>query len=452
MTKTELGFTDINHEVLAAANTDYKVYAEVIDQGTTDQFLDVLSQDYVTYAALMPDTHSGYSMPIGGVCSTKGKIVPQFVGFDIGCGMCAYKTDFKKDEVFNASQEIYDGIKKKIPLGFTTHKRKQVLEIDLPLTDIANTALNEVGFNQIGTLGGGNHFIEVGYDENEDVWVVIHSGSRGMGHKIASFYMLKAYTNTIGDQDPIQKGLEEFEADFAVRKAEVLKHNPKGYALSLEKAKKKAKTKLEKKFSKIDLDNIKGIYALDIESEDGKNYIKDLNFALEYALENRKRMITKVVESMNEALEKNTIVDYGNERKFINRNHNHAEFNESRGEWIHRKGATHAEKGMRGVIPGNMRDGSFVVIGKGNPESLYSSSHGAGRMMSRKKAKELVTFDEFKKSMEGICGTVDENTLDESPFAYKDIFEVMELQKDLVEIEYHIKPLINVKDNTKNRY
>lgn len=449
----ELGFAEIDHNRLKKTGKPYKIYAEIIDEGTTKQFEDVLNQSYVTYGALMPDTHSGYSMPIGGVCATKDHIVPQFVGFDIGCGMCAYKTDFKKDEIKEVSQEIYDGIVNTIPLGFRTHKKNQKLDLDMDITEVAEEALQDLGLKQLGTLGGGNHFIEIGHDENDDVWIVIHSGSRGLGHKIASHYMMKAYTNTLdSNESPLEKRLKEFEEDFKVRKSEVLKHNPKAYALSLEKAISKERKKLEKKYQKMDVDKIDGIYALHTDTEDGKNYIKDLAFALEYAIENRKRMITAVNNSINNATGKDTKVDYDNERKFINRNHNHAEFNESRGEWVHRKGATHAEKGMRGVIPGNMRDGSFIVIGKGNPDSLFSSSHGAGRMMSRKKAKENISLEEFQETMKGICGTVDINTVDESPFAYKDIFEVMRLQADLVDIEYHIKPLINVKDNTKSRY
>jgi len=129
--------------------------------------------------------------------------------------------------------------------------------------------------------------------------------------------------------------------------------------------------------------------------------------------------------------------------ELINRNHNHAE--EKDGLWIHRKGATHAEEGMMGVIPGNMRDGSFIVRGKGNPDSLYSSSHGAGRVLGRKAAKRELDVAEFSATMEGIKASVGENTLDESPMAYKNIFDVMNLQDDLVEVVAHIKPMINVK-------
>ena len=178
----------------------------------------------------------------------------------------------------------------------------------------------------------------------------------------------------------------------------------------------------------------------------------DQNFALHFALENRKLMMARIHEAMNELMGGNHLFVPEDEERFINRNHNHADYDEKSGEWIHRKGATHAEAGMRGVIPGNMRDGSFVVVGKGNAESLNSSSHGAGRVMSRKKARTKVRLEDFEVSMQGITGTVDENTLDESPFAYKDIFEVMKLQEDLVEVVEHIKVLINVKDSAKRRY
>lgn len=163
-------------------------------------------------------------------------------------------------------------------------------------------------------------------------------------------------------------------------------------------------------------------------------------------------MIEVIHNIMNEVMGGKFEFEYNNENKFINRNHNHAEFCEVRQEWIHRKGATHAEEGMSGVIPGNMRDGSFIVKGKGHTDSLASSSHGAGRVMSRKKTKLNVSMEAFKKSMKGITGTVDENTLDESPFAYKDIFEVMALQDELVDVVEHIKVLINVKDNSKTKY
>jgi len=439
------GFTDINHTLLAKTKTPYRIYAECLEEEAQQQFFDVLNEPYVTYGALMPDAHTGYTMPIGGVCSAKEMVVPQFVGFDIGCGMCAYKTDYTKEQIEAKAEIIYNHIVERIPLGFKTHKTHQPLKIDIPKTKFADHVLQTTGLKQVGTLGGGNHFIEIGYGTDEKAWIVIHSGSRGLGHKIASYYMLQAYHL----KNPLEGKLEAIVEDFKQRNANFQENNPEGFEKALAKFTSKQQLALNKRAK---LDNIKEILPLDVNSELGKAYITDQNFALAYALENRKRMIETIHTIMNEVIGGEFVFQYEDEVRFINRNHNHAEYDETRGEWIHRKGATHAEKGMRGVIPGNMRDGSFVVIGKGNADSLASSSHGAGRVMSRKKAKKNISFEEFEASMEGITGTVDENTLDESPFAYKDIFEVMKLQEDLVEIEEYIKVIINVKDNSKSKY
>ena len=184
-----------------------------------------------------------------------------------------------------------------------------------------------------------------------------------------------------------------------------------------------------------------GHFGLDVNSVEGKNYITDMNFCLEFALENRKRIVQKVAGVINRTI--NMIYYLVKIDKIINRNHNHAELKD--GLWIHRKGATHAEDGMLGVIPGNMRDGSFIVAGKGNPHSLYSSSHGAGRVLGRKAAQLILNVENFTEQMKGITAKVCDKTLDESPSAYKNIFEVMELQKELVTVIHHIKPIINIK-------
>ncbi len=442
MSLKELGFKEIDHTRLKALNKPYKIYAELLDDSTLAQFEDVLAEPYVTKAALMPDAHAGYSMPIGAVCSTKDVVVPQFVGFDIGCGMCAYKSDFTKDEIKEKAQEIYDGILKVVPVGFSRHDKHQSLKIDLPLSDYADMVLQSSGLMQVGTLGGGNHFIEIGYGADEKVWIVIHSGSRGFGHKIASHYMLQAYL----EKNPSEGKLEKIVKEWEERNVRFKEAKPEVYEKTLAKYKLKQQANIAKSMK---LDNIKGIYGLDVNSKLGEDYIKDQNFALAYAVENRKRMIERIHEVLNSTIGATYAFDPEDEMRFINKNHNHADYHDESGEWIHRKGATQAEKGMRGVIPGNMRDGSFVVIGKGNADSLNSSSHGAGRVMSRNKAKAAISLEAFEETMKGITGTIGENTIDESPFAYKDIFEVMKLQEDLVEIEEYIKPLINVKDSPK---
>lgn len=296
----------------------------------------------------------------------------------------------------------------------------------------------------MGSLGGGNHFIEVGYGRDEKAWIVIHSGSRGFGHKIASHYMLQAYLN----KHPELNDIDSLIAEFEEKNAGFKQHNPEAYEGALKRFTQKQTIELQKRLNTKNVDQLKGIHGLEVNSALGQAYITDLNYALAFALENRKRMIEVIVNQMNQILNAQDPFAYQDEIRFINRNHNHAEYEPEIGQWIHRKGATHAKKGMRGVIPGNMCDGSFVVIGKGNAASLESSSHGAGRVMSRMKAKSLLQMEQFKNSMQGITGTVDENTIDESPFAYKNIFEVMDLQDDLVEVVEHIKVLINVKDNS----
>lgn len=357
-----------------------------IDGAALHQMYEVMKEPWAIKAAIMPDAHLGYSLPIGGVVATDGVVVPAFVGFDIGCGMGAVKLSIKK-EVFNShtKQKIFDEIYNKIPTGFSRNTKATRWKSydNLPKTDfMANMFEEKGGTYQLGTLGGGNHFIEIGYDENEDVWIVIHSGSRNVGHTSATHYMKLA------------------SGDGKARE---------------------------------------GTFALDVNSQEGKDYITDLNFCLEFAVMNRSVMLDRVA-SIVESTAGLPEDFYG---EHINKNHNHAEFKD--GWWIHRKGATHAEKGMLGVIPGNMRDGSFIVEGLGNPDSLCSSSHGAGRVLSRRQAKDTLSLDDFESHMDGIVANVDSKRLDESPDAYKSIFEVMDAQKDLVKVLHHIKPLINIK-------
>ena len=352
---------------------------ENIEEGALDQFYEALDQPHTVKAALMPDAHLGYTLPIGCAIATEGYIFPSYVGYDIGCGMSAMKFDQSAFASFSSCRDLYDRIKERIPVGFKYNDRDQnigpLLE-EISSTDELKSRFLDNGLRQVGTLGGGNHFIELGYDEDDYLWVVIHSGSRGLGHKTAGRYMRMA--------------------------------SPDGKCRE-------------------------GHYGLDVTSKEGMDYIKDMNFCLEFAYENRFLMMKKIRSILGDPDVLTT----------INRHHNHAELVD--GLWVHRKGATHADEGLMGVIPGNMRDGSFVVRGKGNSDSLSSSSHGAGRVLGRKKAKKTLDIKEFSDTMDGIVANVSEDTLDESPMAYKDIFEVMELQKDLVDVVTHIKPILNVK-------
>jgi len=366
-----------------------KIFAEVIEDGAITQFVDAMEQDFVIRGALMPDCHQGYTLPIGAVVETDGIVIPSYVGYDIGCGMCAIRLDGADvNLVRQKSHRIYELINRNVPVGFNKHKdavpeSDDILNLGYISPEMYDIYNQKNGNHQLGTLGGGNHFIEIGADKDDMVWVIVHSGSRGVGHGCATHYMKEA--------------------------------SPTGKASE-------------------------GHFGFDVSSKEGKNYIKDMNFCLEYALLNRKVMIRLIIESVIQA----GVDCIGLWDTMINRNHNHAESKDDI-KWIHRKGATHAERGMMGVIPGNMRDGSFIVMGKGNEDALCSSSHGAGRVLSRRKAKENLDLDDFKDTMEGIVANVKNNTLDESPMAYKDIYDVMRLQSDLVDVITHVKPILNVK-------
>lgn len=371
-----------------------KIYAEVIEDMALEQFNSAMELDRTTRGALMPDAHTGYTLPIGAAVETDGIVFPSWVGFDLGCGMSSLPTAFTKAAVEKHGKEIFKRIYKSVPtgVGVANQRNQSWSQYDtLDRSDVAQGIFDKCsGFKQLGSLGSGNHFIEIGYDEDDMVWITIHSGSRGVGWKTAEYYMKLA-----AGQDPYEQG--------------------------------KAK---------------EGHYGFEIDSKNGKNYIKDLNFCLQFALENRKIMIQKVEKVLSDVLGQE---DKGVWSHFINRNHNHAEDPKGDGRWVHRKGATQAESGMKGVIPGNMRDGCFIVEGKGNEESLCSSSHGAGRVLSRTKAKKTLDMDTFKSDMDGIIAKVEKSTLDESSGAYKDIFEVMRLQQDLVDVLAYVKPIINIK-------
>lgn len=366
---------------------DVKIYAEVLEPQALEQFESAMEQEFVVRGALMPDAHAGYALPIGAVVATKDMVMPSWVGYDIGCGMCALSVEgLDHYDVKNNAKEIFDLIYRDVPVGFSINSKETYYSTD-GLTEIGKQLAEKKQYKKaLGSLGGGNHFIEIGVDEWDKVWIIIHCGSRGVGHAIATHYMKLA--------------------------------NPEG----------KAKD---------------GHWGFDVNSQEGKDYIQDQNWALDYALANRKEIMMRILGCIGEALDLPCWEFHVDDSELINRNHNHVV--ERDGLMIHRKGATHAEENMAGVIPGNMRDGSFIVCGKGNPDSLYSSSHGAGRVLGRKAAKKTLNMDDFKSEMEGVVALVEEKTLDESPFAYKNIFDVMQLQSELVDVVAHVKPIINIK-------
>jgi tRNA-splicing ligase RtcB len=364
----------------------YKLFTDdTVDQKAVHQFFEAMSQDFVVQGALMPDAHCGYSLPIGGVVETKGVVVPAWVGYDQGCGLSGVKIQgITPDQIRLFNQEIMDRIIETVPMGFSHHKG--VPDNKRPLfegTILFENIINGGGIKQLGTLGGGNHFIELGYDEDDMAWVIVHSGSRGVGHMVATEYMKIASGST----------------------------SPK-----------------------------EGHFGLDIHSPEGQAYLKDHRACVEFAHSNRTHILNRVLDVLKGITAKTWTTPV-----FISNMHNEALVIGDR--VIHRKGATNASKGTLGIIPGNLKEGSFIVEGKGNLESINSCSHGAGRVHGRKEAKRLFTIEDFETEMMGteVLCNITQNNIDESPMAYKDIYKVLELQKDLLEVKHHIKPLINIK-------
>lgn len=370
-------------------------YSINLDKDSEKQFRECYSQDFVLEAALMPDAHMGYVAPIGSVFITRDFVVPAWVGYDIGCGLIAVEIKGKEilEKVKKNKEKIYSAVKKAVPMGLGEINRKHEIseESKEKLKELLKKFqtgehdksiyqfIKSVSLRDLGTLGAGNHFISLNEEEGQknrnSVWLVIHCGSRGLGHRIAKKYMIK----TSGSE-------KNFEKTFPLK----------------------------------------------ADSPVGREYLNILDFGLEYALLNRLEISRRIAKVLNEL--------FGNVQSFlwVNKTHNHALI--EKGKFVHRKGATPAKRGERGIIPGNMRDGSFLVIGKGNRKFLNSSSHGAGRAMSRTQAKKEISSETLKREMKGIKTNL---VIEEAPDAYKNIFEVMEKQKSSVKILSHLVPLIN---------
>jgi tRNA-splicing ligase RtcB len=348
------------------------------------------------HIALMPDTHQGYGMPVGGVMATEGVIVPNAVGVDIGCGMLAQKTDLTEITT-ETLKKIMGKIREAVPVGFGHHKE--------PQSEIYNLYADGIGWiipgdsvvskeitsasRQIGTLGGGNHFIEIQKGNDGFIYFMLHSGSRNVGLKVANHYNRKAVELNETWRSSIPK---EWELAF-----------------------------------------------LPEDSDLGKSYLAAMNFCLKFALENRRLMAKRIREIFfGEAK-----CVFGDE---INIHHNYVakEHHYGRDVWVHRKGATLANVGQYGIIPGSQGTHSYIVAGKGNPLSFNSCSHGAGRRMGRKVAQRTLNLEEQQKMLndQGIVHAVrTADDLDEAPGSYKDIATVMDEQKDLVEITVELTPL-----------
>jgi len=369
-----------------------------IEESATEQIDNLAQLPFVfSHIAIMSDCHAGYGMPIGGVLATQNVIIPNAVGVDIGCGMQAIKTSLQVEEISENLKAVLGDIRKLIPVGFEHHKQNQLQDF-MPNQEFSKGSIIEKEYSsalkQIGTLGGGNHFIEIQKDEENFVWVMIHSGSRNLGKKVADHY------NKI--------------------------------AIELN----------EKWFSNID--NKWQLNFLPVDSEKGRAYISEMQYCVAFAECNRKLMMKRIKEVLFEY--------YPNVvwTSCIDVAHNYARIENHFGKdlMVHRKGAISARRNEIGIIPGSQGSVSYITEGLGNEKSFNSSSHGAGRRMSRNEARRTLSVaDEANKLNEqGIIHNIrTQKDLDEAPSAYKDIDQVMKAQKDLTAIINRLIPLAVIK-------
>lgn len=385
-----------------------------LDAATWDQIESALALPCMVHLAVMPDAHAGYDLCIGGVALLDGHISPSFVGYDIGCGMCHVNTGLPADEVLPdeaARRLLFDRLRLAIPVGTATRAPG---DYDLPHFESASGdaqltgAVNARQSIQLATLGGGNHFLEVGVNRRGEIGVTVHSGSRRSGWDIGAWYMKQ------GRLFPLDSRL-------------------------------------------------------------GRAYRQDMDWALDYALLNRRLMLEHALRALADV--QRQLVPHKGSRaaspaasgqpplseheiamllgRMINENHNHAVVLNQPGDQpgpsgaplvLHRKGATPADAGQPGVIPANQRDGVYVTEGLGNAEYLSSASHGAGRRMSRNEAQRTIPLERFRSQMRGIVCRADKGVLDEAPDAYKPIAEVLAAQDGvLVRVIDHFRPLVVLK-------
>lgn len=376
-----------------------------VESSALDQIKLMLEFPYLfKHISIMPDTHLGKGAVIGGVVATEKTIVPNIVGVDIGCGMSAFNTNidytrelFTKDFWYKWQKLV----RALIPVGFNWHSEKQEMPMEIASYYLyfrdSKETFDRVD-KQMGTLGGGNHFLEAQVDDKNKIWFMVHSGSRNIGLRISNYYNQKA---------------KEFNLRY------------------------KSKTPQDLWFLHED-DNLFNAY------------LHDMKWATDYALENRWQMLENLYKAFCITAE-SVIDNYANHNvirnKGINIHHNFVQrekhFNND--VMVHRKGATSAKKGEIGIIPGSMGTKSYIIRGLGNKDAYASCSHGAGRTMSRTQAKNAITLDDFQSSLEGTLNKADMRNIDEAPGAYKSINNVMQNQRDLVEIVTELTPIITVK-------
>jgi tRNA-splicing ligase RtcB len=395
--------------VLKGKYNEAKIFTDIVDESSISQVMLLLNQEFVSGSKirLMPDIHAGAGCTIGTTMTITDKIVPNLVGVDIGCGMETIKIKEKHLELMKLDKLIYE----KIPSGFHVREKTHRYFDKINLEDLycyrhINPARAE---KSLGTLGGGNHFIEANRDDEGGIYVVVHSGSRHLGLEVAKYYQEEGYKALNGCA---KKDIEDLIARLKEQGKE------KQIQKSITSLKNTKQTDIPKQLAYVSLDLF-------------HQYIHDMKIVQQYADFNRRAMMDEIIKGMKlHVTEQFTTV------------HNYIDVD----EMILRKGAVSAKKGEKLLIPINMRDGSLICIGKGEEDWNQSAPHGAGRLMSRSAAKESFTVSEFKKQMDGIYTTsVNKDTLDECPMAYKSMDDIVANIGDTAEIIKVIKPVYNFK-------
>lgn len=392
------------------------IFTDHIEQGAQDQIIELLNQEFIKDAKvrIMPDVHQGMGCVIGFTAEMGDKVIPNIVGVDIGCGMLTVALGD-----VNMDLPKLDGIiNDKVPSGKYTHEgrmyRFEKYKDLYCYRELKNTKRIE---RSIGTLGGGNHFIEVNIDKNNNKYLVIHSGSRNLGKQVAEIYQRLAID--------LCSGKEEF---FHKKEVLIETYKNQGRRKDINKALKE----LEKQYKGVEPIYPKQLCYLT--GEYREKYLHDMKICQEYAELNRETMAEIILENLFHA----NLNDF----EYFHTVHNYIDFKDN----IIRKGAIAAYHGEKILIPINMKDGSILAKGKGNSDWNYSAPHGAGRLKSRTDAKESFTLADFEKSMEGIYSTsVKQSTLDESPFAYKGMDEILNNIGDTAEVIDVLKPIYNFK-------
>lgn len=382
-----------------------KVFNERIDDMTRAQIKTLVDQPFTEGAMIriMPDMHAGKGSVVGTTMTIHDKVVPNLVGVDLGCGMLCTEIKVKRIDF----QKLDDVIRQFVPSGMNIRESAHSYAAQIPLEDVRAPYKLDRALRSIGTLGSGNHFIEVNRDDQGRTYLVIHSGSRHLGVQIAEHYQQRAVRHMMDTTEM----LNEIERLKETGRA----HDIQAY-LEEEKAAKQGLRDLAY-----------------VEGTDMDDYMHDVRIAQQYAAENRRAMTDVLVEAMNW----NVVDQFDTVHNYIDHD-----------DMILRKGAISAKDGERVIIPMNMRDGSLICTGKGNPDWNFSGPHGAGRIMSRSAARKRVDFNEFKKSMEGVwSSSVRKSTIDESPFVYKSMKEIIRYIEPAVTIDQVIKPLYNFKAN-----